>query len=100
MIISAAQTIMLGESELAIGAGAEINQPWPRLAGLAALGGALWQLGDNRLYVGNPDDPFEHIHMGVTAENVAERYGITRECRTNYRFRANSARLLPSRTVD
>ncbi len=24
-------------------------------------------------------DPFERIHMGITAENVAERYGITRE---------------------
>jgi len=78
-IISAAQTLLLGETELSIGAGAESMSRGPYLA-LSQRWGA--RLGNAELLdytLGILNDPFEKIHMGITAENVAARYGITRE---------------------
>jgi acetyl-CoA C-acetyltransferase len=78
-IISAAQTIQLGDTDIAIGAGAESMSRGPYLAPSARWGA---RMGDTQMLdymVGILHDPFEVIHMGVTAENVAVRYGITRE---------------------
>jgi acetyl-CoA C-acetyltransferase len=78
-IISAAQTLLLGEADLSIGAGAESMSRGPYLA-LSQRWGA--RLGNAELLdytLGILHDPFEKIHMGITAENVAARYGITRE---------------------
>jgi acetyl-CoA C-acetyltransferase len=77
-IISAAQAIKLGDTEIAIGAGAESMS---RAAYFAT--GARWgsRMGDIRLIdmmVGALTDPFSACHMGVTAENVAQKYGISR----------------------
>jgi acetyl-CoA C-acetyltransferase len=77
-IVSAAQTILLGEADLAIGGGAESMSRGPYLDSHARWGA---RLGDATLLdfvTGALQDPFESIHMGVTAENVAARYGITR----------------------
>lgn len=78
-IVSAAQSILLGETDIAIGAGAENMSRGPFL-----LPGMRWgaRLGDNQVidYMnGILHDPWQRIHMGVTAENVAKRYGISRE---------------------
>ncbi|RKE39180.1 acetyl-CoA C-acetyltransferase [Paraburkholderia sp. BL23I1N1] len=78
-IISAAQAIWLGDTDIAIGGGAE---NMTRAAYLAT--GARWgaRMGDIRLtdmMVGALTDPFGAFHMGVTAENVAAKYGITRD---------------------
>jgi acetyl-CoA C-acetyltransferase len=78
-IISAAQAIWLGDTDIAIGGGAE---NMTRAAYLAT--GARWgaRMGDIRLIdmmVGALTDPFSACHMGVTAENVAAKYGITRD---------------------
>jgi acetyl-CoA C-acetyltransferase len=78
-IVSAAQTIYLGDTKVAIGGGAEVmsrSQYW--------LPGARWgqRMGDGTLIdamVGALSDPFDDCHMGVTAENVAEKWGITRQ---------------------
>lgn len=78
-IVSAAQSILLGDTELAIGAGAESMSRGPYLLPTARWGA---RLGDAQMldYMnGILHDPFQTIHMGVTAENVAERYGITRQ---------------------
>jgi acetyl-CoA C-acetyltransferase len=78
-IISAAQSIMLGDAELAIGAGAESMSRGPYLVPSARWGA---RLGDTKMidYMnGILHDPFQAFHMGVTAENVAARYGISRE---------------------
>ena len=77
-IVSAAQTILLGEADLAIGGGAESMSRGPYLDSHARWGA---RLGDATLLdfvTGALQDPFESIHMGITAENVAARYGITR----------------------
>ena len=78
-IVSAAQSIALGDCDIAIGAGAEAMSRGPYF-----VPGARWgtRLGDGALvdYMnGILHDPWQKIHMGVTAENVAARYGIDRE---------------------
>ena len=78
-IISAAQTIALGDADFAIGAGAESMSRGPYLST-----GMRWgeRMGDGRMLdymLSALQDPFQDIHMGVTAENVAARYGVTRE---------------------
>jgi acetyl-CoA C-acetyltransferase len=78
-IISAAQTIMLGDSELAIGAGAESMSRGPYFLASQRWGARLGNSETIDYTLGILHDPFERVHMGVTAENVAERYGITRE---------------------
>ncbi|CAO3410332.1 acetyl-CoA C-acyltransferase family protein [Azospirillum largimobile] len=78
-IVSAAQAIALGDCEIAIGGGAESMSRGPYLVPSARWG---TRLGDGALvdYMnGILHDPWQKIHMGVTAENVAARYGIDRE---------------------
>lgn len=78
-IVSAAQGIALGEQDIAIGGGAESMSNAPHMV-LTARNGQ--KMGDQVLMdamLGALHDPFENIHMGVTAENVAERCGVSRE---------------------
>jgi acetyl-CoA C-acetyltransferase len=78
-IVSAAQGIALGEQDIAIGGGAESMSNAPHMV-LTARNGQ--KMGDQVLMdamLGALHDPFEGIHMGVTAENVAERCSISRE---------------------
>jgi acetyl-CoA C-acetyltransferase len=78
-IISAAQGILVGDCDIAIGGGAE-NMSRAPYADLTARWGA--RMGDAKLVdmmVGALHDPFHNIHMGVTAENVATKWGISRE---------------------
>jgi acetyl-CoA C-acetyltransferase len=78
-IVSASQSILLGDADIAIGGGAECMSRAP-YASLTNRFGA--RMGDTKLVdmmVGALHDPFHNIHMGVTAENVAAKYGITRE---------------------
>jgi len=78
-IVSAAQLITLGDAEVAVAGGAESmsrGQYW--------VPGLRWgqRMGDGKVIdavVGGLSDPFAACHMGVTAENVAEDYGISRE---------------------
>jgi acetyl-CoA C-acetyltransferase len=77
-IVSAAQAITLGDCEMAIGAGAESMS-----RGAYLLPQARWgaRMGDSPMLdfvVGALHDPFHKIHMGLTAENVAEQFGISR----------------------
>lgn len=77
-IVSAAQAILLGDTDIAIGGGAESMSRGPYLLPAARWGA---RMGDSQMvdYMsGILHDPWEKVHMGVTAENVAERYGITR----------------------
>ena len=78
-IISAAQCILLGDAELAIGAGAESMSRGPYLSASQRWGA---RLGNSEVFdytLGILQDPFERVHMGITAENVAQRYEIDRE---------------------
>ena len=78
-IVSASQSILLGDCDVAIGGGAE-NMSRAPYAALTARWGA--RMGDTKMVdmmVGALNDPFQTIHMGVTAENVAKDFNITRE---------------------
>ena len=78
-IVSAAQHIAMGDCEVAIAAGAESMSRAPFLVPAARWGARMGDTALTDLMVGVLTDPFDRIHMGVTAENVAKRYGITRE---------------------
>ncbi|TDN69490.1 beta-ketothiolase BktB [Paraburkholderia sp. BL10I2N1] len=78
-IVSAAQTILLGDADVAIGGGAENMSRAPYVTPDARFGA---RMGDARLIdmmLGALNDPFHAVPMGVTAENVAQKYGITRD---------------------
>ena len=78
-IVSAAQSLLLGDAELAIGGGAESMTRGPYLMTAGRWG---IRMGDSALLdytVGVLHDPFGRVHMGVTAENVAAKFGIGRD---------------------
>jgi acetyl-CoA C-acetyltransferase len=94
-IVSAAQGVMLGEFSLAIAGGAESMSRGPYM-----LPSMRWgeRLGDGHAldYMnGILHDPWKQTHMGITAENVAKRYGISREVQDELahlsQYRANVA---------
>jgi acetyl-CoA C-acetyltransferase len=78
-IISASQAILLGDCELAIGAGAEAMSRGGYLTPSARFGARMGDTQMLDMMVGALHDPFHKIHMGITAENVAEQYGISRQ---------------------
>ncbi len=78
-IVSAAQHILLGDTDTVVGGGAESMS---RAAYFLPAGRWGQRMGDGAVVdamTGALHDPFGHGHMGVTAENVAAKYGITRE---------------------
>jgi acetyl-CoA C-acetyltransferase len=78
-ILSASQSILLGDTDIAIGGGAENMSRAPYVS-LATRFGA--RIGDTKMIdmmVGALHDPFHNIHMGVTAENIAAKWGVSRD---------------------
>lgn len=78
-IVSAAQTIMLGDAEIAVGAGAESMSRAPYIAPAQRWGARMGDSVMLDMMTGALSDPFGKMHMGVTAENVAARFGINRQ---------------------
>lgn len=77
-IVSAAQAVTLGDADIAVAGGAENMS---RAGYLAS--GMRWgaRMGDSTMIdmmTAALHDPFENIHMGVTAENLAESHQVTR----------------------
>jgi acetyl-CoA C-acetyltransferase len=78
-LVSIAQALRLGDAEVGVAGGAESMSRGPYV-----LPNARWgqRMGDQQAIdymLGILHDPFQKMHMGVTAENVAAREGITRE---------------------
>lgn len=90
-VVSAAQSIRLGESEMAIAGGTENMSMAPFI-----VRGARWGIPMNK---GVLDDalglcfvhPLVNEIMGGTAENLAEKYNITREEQDEYALRSQNA---------
>ncbi|WP_129933629.1 MULTISPECIES: acetyl-CoA C-acyltransferase family protein [unclassified Pseudomonas] len=78
-IVSAAQGLLLGDTDVAVAAGAESMSRGPYLLPQARWGARMGDLQGIDYTVGVLQDPFQHFHMGITAENVSAKYGITRE---------------------
>ena len=88
-IVSAAQHILLGDIDVAVAGGAESMS---RSAYI--LPAARWgqRMGDAQVVdamTAALHDPFGHGHMGITAENIAAKYGITREEQDAYSFESH-----------
>jgi acetyl-CoA C-acetyltransferase len=78
-IVCASQSILLGDIDIGIGGGAE-NMSRAPYASLNMRWGV--RMGDSKMIdmlVGALNDPFQSIHMGMTAENIAAKWGISRE---------------------
>ncbi|MGH8668482.1 MAG: acetyl-CoA C-acyltransferase family protein [Burkholderiales bacterium] len=78
-IVSAAQHLMLGDCDIAMAGGAESMS---RAAYFLPAGRWGQRMGDAAVVdamTGALHDPFGHGHMGVTAENIAAKYGFTRQ---------------------
>ncbi|MCE2865800.1 MAG: acetyl-CoA C-acyltransferase family protein [Oxalobacteraceae bacterium] len=78
-IVSAANAIQLGDADIAIGGGVETMSRAPYNAPLARFGARMGDASLVDVLLGALHDPFGAGHMGVTAENVAKLYNITRE---------------------
>ena len=78
-IVSAAQAIALGDCDVAIGAGSESMSRGPYFDMSARWGARMGDAKAVDYMLGILHDPWQKIHMGVTAENVAERYHISRQ---------------------
>lgn len=78
-VVSAAQTVQLGEADTVVAGGAESMSGAPYWAT-----GMRWgqRMGDAQfvdIMVGALSDPFDDVHMGITAENIAEKWNISRD---------------------
>ena len=88
-IVSAAQMIKLGDADVAVAGGAESMsraQYW--------IGGLRWGQRMNNAavvdaMVGAITDPFDDVHMAITAENISKKWGITREDQDELAFESH-----------
>lgn len=78
-VISAAQSILLGDADIAVAGGAESMSRAPHATGAMRWGTRMGEVTFSDMMTGALTDPFDSVHMGITAENVAERYSIGRE---------------------
>lgn len=78
-IITAAQAIMLDDCDVAVAGGAENMSRSPYASTTMRWGARMNDSTMLDMMVGALSDPFDDCHMGVTAENVAKKYGISRE---------------------
>ena len=77
-IVSAAQSIATGDAEVAVAGGAESMSRGPYWMPDARWGARMGPAEMVDPVVGGLTDPFNQIHMGVTAENLAESHEISR----------------------
>jgi acetyl-CoA C-acetyltransferase len=82
---SAAQAILSGDAEIIVAGGMESMSLAPYALQKARTG---YRLGDDKIVDtilrDGLMDAFDDIHMGITAENIAEQYGISREEQDQY----------------
>lgn len=89
-VFSAAQSLAWGATEVVVAGGNESMTNMPYLDYSASAGRTL---GHRKLLDGTLamlTDPFSNRHMGVTAENVARKYGISRQEQDDFAVRSQS----------
>ena len=78
-IVSTAQAIMLGDCDYGVGGGVEVMSRGAYMSGAMRSGA---RMGDTTMFdsmVATLTDPFGAGHMGITAENLAAKWNISRE---------------------
>lgn len=78
-VVNSAQGIMLGDHELAIGGGVENMTRGGYLSGAMRNGARMGDTSMTDMMVAALTDPFGVGHMGITAENLASKWDISRE---------------------
>jgi acetyl-CoA C-acetyltransferase len=78
-VINSAQGIMLGDHQLAIGGGVENMTRGGYLSGAMRNGARMGDTSMTDMMVAALTDPFGVGHMGITAENLADKWEISRE---------------------
>ena len=78
-VVSAAQTILLKDCDIAVAGGAESMSRVPYHLPAMRWGARMGDAGAIDALVGALNDPFHSYHMGVTAENIADKWGISRQ---------------------
>ena len=90
-VVSGAQSILLGDSDVVVVGGTENMSRAPYILPDFRFGGRMGdgKIVDTMLHDGL-HDAFHDYHMGVTAENIAEKYGISREEQDNLAFESQN----------
>ena len=88
-IVSAAQSIQTGEAECVVAGGAENMSRGPYWMPNARWGARMGEAKMVDPVVGGLTDPFNQIHMGITAENLAESHSISREEQDAFALRSH-----------
>jgi acetyl-CoA C-acetyltransferase len=78
-IVSAVQSLMLGDAEFALAGGAENMSRSPYIVQQSRWGAKMGDIKSLDMMLGALNCPFGTGHMGVTAENVADEHDVTRE---------------------
>jgi len=78
-IVSASQGIVLGDNDIAVAGGTESMSRGGYLLPTLRWGQRMNDGGAVDMMVGALTDPFDTVHMGITAENMAEQWKITRD---------------------
>ena len=78
-IVTAANAIQLGDTDAAIGCGVETMSRSGYLAPAMRFGARMGETKMIDMMIGALTDPFSPNHMGITAENVAAQFGISRD---------------------
>lgn len=88
-VVLGAQSIMLGDNDIVICGGVENMSAAPHYTKNARFGQKLgsFELEDTIMNDGLTD-AFENYHMGITAENIAQQYNITREEQDEFALRS------------
>lgn len=83
-IISAAQNIQLNDTDVAVAGGAESMSRGGYLLPALRWGQRMNDGSAVDMMVGALTDPFDHVHMGITAENIALKWQISRQEQDTY----------------
>ena len=83
-IVSAAQTVMLGDCEAVLAGGAESMSNGGYMLPRMRFGARMGESNVIDMMQGALYDPFGHGLMGITAENIASRYDISREMQDSF----------------
>ena len=78
-LVSAAQLIQTGDAQMVVAGGAESMSRGPYTLSGARWGNRMGNAQAEDFMLAVLHDPFKGAHMGITAENIATRFGISRQ---------------------
>lgn len=86
-VLLAAQSIMLGDNDVVVAGGIEIMSQAPYLSKSSRFGSKLGHISlEDSMLTDGLTDAFNNYHMGITAENIAECYQISREVQDAFAY--------------